>query len=123
MLQVMDSIQGVLSGVARGCGWQALGAAANLGAYYVVGLPAAIVLAFVYNLKGRGLWFGMIMGIFTQTVTLFLMTCATDWQQQAEDALLRVYSSASATLPIEANREQKEEIPALYESLQDGDEQ
>jgi len=112
-MQIMDSIQGVLSGVARGCGWQAFGAAANLGAYYIVGLPAAITLAFVYDLKGRGLWLGMILGIVTQTVTLSILTYMTNWQQMAESALLRVYSSASATLPIDANHEQKDEVPAL----------
>jgi MATE family multidrug resistance protein len=109
-MQIMDSIQGVLSGAARGCGWQAFGAAANLGAYYVVGLPAAITLAFHYGFKGPGLWYGMILGILTQTVTLFIMTVRTNYQQQAETALLRVYTSSSATLPT---TEHKDDIPAL----------
>jgi len=94
IMHLMDSTQGVLSGVARGCGWQAFGAAANLGAYYLVGLPAAVVLAFVYDLKGRGLWLGMIMGLVAQTVALMILTCATNWQQQAENALIRVHSGA-----------------------------
>lgn len=41
------------AGVARGCGWQHWGAWTNLGAYYIVGLPAAITLAFHYHLNGR----------------------------------------------------------------------
>ena len=114
VMHCMDAIQGVLSGVARGCGWQLLGACANLGAYYVVGLPAAVVLAFVYDFKGRGLWLGMILGIATQTATLLIITATTNWHKQAENALLRVYSSATATLPMDANRDQKDEIPALY---------
>jgi len=120
IMHLMDSIQGVLSGVARGCGWQAFGAYANLGAYYLVGLPAAVVLAFMYDLKGRGLWLGMIMGMVTQTVTLVMLTCATNWQQQAEDAMVRVISGVSDTLPIEANHAHKDEIPALH-LLKDGD--
>ncbi|KAG0568985.1 hypothetical protein KC19_6G056800 [Ceratodon purpureus] len=120
IMHIMDATQGVLSGVARGCGWQAFGAAANLGAYYVVGLPAAVVLAFVYDLKGRGLWVGLILGVTTAALTLLFMACATNWQQQAEEALLRVYSSATATLPIEANHAQKDEIPALR-LFEDGD--
>jgi MATE family multidrug resistance protein len=125
VVHVMDSIQGVLSGVARGCGWQAFGAAANLGAYYIVGLPAAVVLAFLYDLKGRGLWLGMIMGIVTQTTTLLIMTGITDWHQQAERALLRVYSSATATLPMDGNHAQKDEIPALHflKDCKEGDEE
>lgn len=120
LIHLMDSIQGVLSGVARGCGWQAFGAAANLGAYYVVGLPAAVVLAFVYDLKGRGLWIGMLLGIVTQASSLVIITWLTDWQQQAEQAFHRVDSTACATLPIEANRAQKDEVPALR-SFSNGD--
>ena len=44
-------MEDMFSGEARGCGWQASAAAANLGAFYIVSLPAAIALAFVYNLK------------------------------------------------------------------------
>jgi multidrug resistance protein, MATE family len=43
---VLDSAQGVLSGVARGCGWQHLAAATNLVAFYFVGMPLAIFFAF-----------------------------------------------------------------------------
>lgn len=114
IMHVMDAMQGVLSGVARGCGWQAFGAAANLGAYYLVGLPAAIVFAFVYDLKGRGLWVGLIMGVTTQAFALAVMAFATNWQQQAEEALIRVYSSVTATLPVEANEAQKDDIQALH---------
>lgn len=118
-LAVMDSIQGVVSGVARGCGWQAFGAVANLGAYYIVGLPIAIVLAFVFHFNGVGLWTGILCGITTQSITLVIMTVATNWQKQAENALGRVYSSASATLPIEANYVQKSEIADLLEKDSD----
>lgn len=40
------------TGVARGCGWQELGAYVNLGAFYGVGVPMAAVLAFVFHLSG-----------------------------------------------------------------------
>lgn len=114
-ITIMDSVQGVVSGVARGCGWQAFGAAANLAAYYLVGLPSAVVLAFWYDFKGLGLWMGMILGVFTQTASLVGLTITTNWQKQAEAALERVYSSASATLPIESNKSQKDELPAMFE--------
>ncbi|MED6117605.1 hypothetical protein PIB30_111502, partial [Stylosanthes scabra] len=39
----LDGFQCVLSGAARGCGWQNLCAFINLGAYYVVGIPCAIL--------------------------------------------------------------------------------
>ncbi|XP_059072596.1 protein DETOXIFICATION 16 isoform X1 [Cryptomeria japonica] len=94
---ILDGIQGVLSGVARGCGWQKFGAYANLGAYYMVGIPVAVLLAYVLHFGGRGLWLGLTCGISVQSILLFLMTSCTDWEQQARKARERVYTSA---LPI-----------------------
>jgi multidrug resistance protein, MATE family len=39
-------------GVARGCGWQKIGAWVNLGAFYIVGVPAAYIIAFVLRAGG-----------------------------------------------------------------------
>ncbi|THG21132.1 hypothetical protein TEA_004125 [Camellia sinensis var. sinensis] len=61
---IMDSIQGVLSGVARGCGWQHIGAYVNLGAFYLCGIPIAAILAFWVQLRGKGLWIGIQAGAF-----------------------------------------------------------
>ncbi|KAK7836637.1 protein detoxification 8 [Quercus suber] len=46
----------IIHGVARGSGWQDIGAYVNLGAYYLIGVPVGVVLVFVVHLKGRGLW-------------------------------------------------------------------
>ncbi|KAH7556915.1 hypothetical protein JRO89_XS11G0011100 [Xanthoceras sorbifolium] len=58
----MDSFQAVFSGVARGCGWQHIGAYINLGAFYLVGLPIGAVLGFESHLRGKGLWIGIVVG-------------------------------------------------------------
>ncbi|PPD94102.1 hypothetical protein GOBAR_DD08875 [Gossypium barbadense] len=50
---VTDSIQIVLSGVAKGCGWQYIGAYVNLGAFYLIGLPVGIILGFVGHHKWK----------------------------------------------------------------------
>ncbi|ONK67856.1 uncharacterized protein A4U43_C05F4520 [Asparagus officinalis] len=53
---IMDSLQGVLSGIARGCGWQHIGAYVNLGAFYLFGIPVAVVLGFPLHVGGtRGI--------------------------------------------------------------------
>jgi MATE family multidrug resistance protein len=39
-------------GVARGCGWQKIGAWINLSAYYIVGIPSAYIIAFVLHVGG-----------------------------------------------------------------------
>ncbi|KAL0450040.1 UNVERIFIED_CONTAM: protein DETOXIFICATION 14 [Sesamum latifolium] len=59
---IFDSLQAVFSGVARGSGWQHIGAYVNLGAYYLVGIPVSLLLGFVWSLKGKGLWCGLIAG-------------------------------------------------------------
>ncbi|XAR50237.1 hypothetical protein NMG60_11004507 [Bertholletia excelsa] len=75
----MDGIQGVLSGVARGCGWQKLGTLVNLGAYYLVGLPRAITLGLLVHLGGKGLWMGIISGSGLQALLLLAISVHTDW--------------------------------------------
>lgn len=42
----------ICAGVARGCGWQKIGACVNLGAYYIVGIPSAYLIAFVLHVGG-----------------------------------------------------------------------
>ncbi|CAN1768087.1 Protein DETOXIFICATION 16 [Linum perenne] len=49
----LDGIQCVLSGTARGCGWQEIGAYINLGSYYVVGIPCGILFAFILHIGGK----------------------------------------------------------------------
>lgn len=98
---VLDGVQGVLSGIARGCGWQRAGAFVNLGAYYIVGLPIAILLGFPLHLHGKGLWMGIFCGVSAQTVLLLILTVRTDWEKQAKDAAIRVSSSTTENLTLE----------------------
>ncbi|MBA0567076.1 hypothetical protein Golob_011836 [Gossypium lobatum] len=79
---VTDSIQVVLSGVAKGCGWQYIGAYVNLGAFYLIGLPVGIILGFVGHLNGRGLWLGIVIGSIVQTILLSLFAVFTNWEKQ-----------------------------------------
>ncbi|XP_050223056.1 protein DETOXIFICATION 16-like isoform X2 [Mercurialis annua] len=89
----IDGIQGVLSGVARGCGWQKIGAYVNLGAYYLAGVPCAIVLAFVFHFGGKGLWMGIITGSSLQAFLLLVITMHTNWEIEAKMTRDRVYAS------------------------------
>ncbi|XVF34260.1 hypothetical protein REPUB_Repub18cG0044000 [Reevesia pubescens] len=88
----IDGIQSVLTGAARGCGWQRIGALINLGAYYLMGIPSSIILAFVYHLGGKGLWTGLIVALFVQASSLAIVTLSTKWEQEAKKATDRVYS-------------------------------
>ncbi|XP_057868199.1 protein DETOXIFICATION 16 [Cryptomeria japonica] len=108
---LLDGIQGTLSGIARGCGWQSLGAYINLGAFYIVGIPIAFLFAFVLHAGGRGLWLGNICGLFVQTVLLFLVTSCTDWELQARNARERVYTSASHAATVDIIKDDKDYEP------------
>ncbi|KAB1212442.1 MATE efflux family protein 6 [Morella rubra] len=89
----LDGLQCVLSGTARGCGWQKIGAYVNLGSYYSVGIPAANLFAFVLHIGGKGLWLGIICALVVQVSSLFIVTIRTNWEQEAKKATERVYDS------------------------------
>ncbi|CAN6178196.1 unnamed protein product [Urochloa humidicola] len=95
-----DGIQCVLSGVARGCGWQKIGACINLGAYYIVGIPSAYLIAFVLHVGGMGLWLGIICGLSVQVLLLMMVTLCTNWDNEATKAKDRVYNSSPADFEI-----------------------
>ncbi|KAF5180931.1 Detoxification-like protein [Thalictrum thalictroides] len=90
----MDSLQGVLSGIARGTGWQDLGAYVNLGSFYLAGIPVAVLLSFHLNLRGKGLWTGIVIGTTVQSALLAIITSTTNWRQQAIKARERIFEGA-----------------------------
>ncbi|KNA21625.1 hypothetical protein SOVF_041520 isoform A [Spinacia oleracea] len=92
---IFDSTQAVLSGVARGCGWQHIGSYVNLVAFYLVGIPVAAALGFWMQMRGRGLWMGVMVGALTQTVILSIITSFTNWEQEARKARKRVAEESS----------------------------
>nr|AHI48501.1 multidrug and toxic extrusion transporter [Vaccinium corymbosum] len=93
---IMDGLQCVLSGVARGCGWQHIGAYVNLGAFYLVGIPVAVLLGFWLQLRGKGLWIGILAGAIVQTILLSIITNCTNWDKQATKARERLFEGRSS---------------------------
>ncbi|KAI4352153.1 hypothetical protein L6164_006433 [Bauhinia variegata] len=92
----MDSLQAVLSGVARGSGWQHVGAYVNLGAFYLVGIPVAAVLGFLAHFRAKGLWIGIVAGSIVQSIFLSIVTALTNWKKQANLARERIFDHASS---------------------------
>ncbi|KAK8319507.1 hypothetical protein V6Z12_A13G247800 [Gossypium hirsutum] len=78
---LIDGIQSVLTGVARGCGWQKIGAWINL-----------VVLAFVYHLGGEGLWTGLIVALFVQAICLAIVTLNIKWEEEILMDTIRIYN-------------------------------
>ncbi|KAL7138080.1 hypothetical protein ABFS83_10G138600 [Erythranthe nasuta] len=94
-----DGVLSVLNGIARGCGWQKIGAIVNLASFYIIGIPLALVLAFVFHLGGKGLWIGIIAAVFAQTFFLSIITLRTNWENEATKASARIFDS---TIPVVA---------------------
>ncbi|CAA7059274.1 unnamed protein product [Microthlaspi erraticum] len=97
---LLNSVQPVLSanvepimtgaGVAVGAGWQKYVTYVNIACYYLVGIPSGVFLGYVIGLQVKGVWLGMIFGIFVQTCVLTIMTMRTDWDQQVSSSLKRL---------------------------------
>ncbi|XP_020573874.1 protein DETOXIFICATION 39-like [Phalaenopsis equestris] len=103
---VLNGIQPVLSGVAVGCGWQAFVAYVNVGCYYIVGIPAGVVLGFDFGfgLGAKGIWSGMISGTFMQTLILLWVTFRTNWSEEVEKAQQRLEAWDDKKKPLLANQ-------------------
>ena len=59
-------MQGVISGIMRATGRQAIVAVVNFFCYYTLGLPLGITLALKLDLKAKGIWIGLGVADFVQ---------------------------------------------------------
>ncbi|CAI0461239.1 unnamed protein product [Linum tenue] len=91
----LNGIQPILSGVAIGSGWQGVVAYVNLATYYIIGLPIGCVLGFKTSLGVAGIWWGMIIGVVLQTITLIIITARTNWDAEVAKAVERLKNSAN----------------------------
>lgn len=62
----------MVAGVVRGCGQQKIAAFGNLGAYYLVGIPAAFFFAFVFHLGGMVV--PLSLSLFHKPISCFIFT-------------------------------------------------
>lgn len=80
LFQCADCVCGIVGGILRGCGRQALSAVINLTAYYVVGLPTSLILAFgPWHLGLAGLWWGLTVALVYGTVLSMWYVYYMDW--------------------------------------------
>lgn len=92
---ITDSLQMVLSGVAKGSGIQDMGAYVNLVSFYLVGIPVAVILGFVCHMKAKGLWFGILIGSILQFILLSALTFTINWEKQVIRARQRVVTKSN----------------------------
>ncbi|XP_048432864.1 protein DETOXIFICATION 41-like isoform X2 [Pyrus x bretschneideri] len=91
----LNGIQPILSGVAIGSGWQDVVAYVNLVCYYIIGFPVGCLLGFKASMGVAGIWWGMLIGVFLQTVVLIVLTARTNWDAEVLKAADRLDKSAN----------------------------
>ncbi|KAL2529410.1 MATE efflux family protein [Forsythia ovata] len=110
-------------GVLRGSARPGIGANINLGSFYLVGMPVAILTGFVLKMGFGGLWLGLLAAQASCVLLMFYVLYTTDWIVEMERAkelttqspttasILPVSSSSdSSTLVKEANKNLLDEI-------------
>lgn len=78
--QIVDFTQNIAVGLLRGIGNTKAGLRATTVGYWLVGLPAMLLLAFPAQLHGAGVWIGLSTG-FAATAALLLRRFRKDLPQ------------------------------------------
>ncbi|KAH0456657.1 hypothetical protein IEQ34_014564 [Dendrobium chrysotoxum] len=73
-------------GVLRGCARPRTAANINLGSFYGVGMPVAVILAFWARFNFPGLWLGLLAAQATCLALMLSAVTSTDWESQADRA-------------------------------------
>lgn len=104
VIQPADALQLVFGGVVRGVGLQEMGAYVNLVAYYVFGIPLALLLAFKFDLGLAGLWIGLLVALYAVAGAMGLhLRSNLDLEAESRKAVERVAGEASALHDEEGN--------------------
>ena len=70
--QLFDGTQVVGLGILRGIGDVNILTLITFIAYWVIGLPAGYVLGIHYHLGVKGVWYGLVLGLMSASVMLFI---------------------------------------------------
>jgi len=82
LFQLVDGMSAVTGGALRARGKQSLGALVNVTAYYVIGIPLGIYLAFWWNMNLKGLWIGLSTALLYSAVVSAYVVLRTDWAKE-----------------------------------------
>lgn len=78
--------QTVGCGVLRGSARPKMGATINFGAFYLIGLPVAVMAGFNFKLGFFGLWLGLVAAQASCTGLMMYVVNRTDWEAEAQRA-------------------------------------
>ncbi|KAK0152459.1 Multidrug and toxin extrusion protein 1 [Merluccius polli] len=86
---LFDSVVCVSGGIVLGSGRQKIAAVANLIGYYCIGLPLAVTLMFVAELRGLGFWIGLLIAACVQSIFYMVVICNFNWEKMTAEAVKR----------------------------------
>ncbi|XP_068649635.1 protein DETOXIFICATION 56-like [Aristolochia californica] len=86
LVEVINFPLAVSGGIVRGTARPCLAMYANLGGFYLLALPLAVVLAFWKKLGLGGLLLGFLAGMIISAVLLIVMVSRIDWVEEAGKA-------------------------------------
>lgn len=86
-------------GVLRGSARPTIGANINLGSFYFVGMPVAILVGFLLKKGFGGLWIGLLAAQASCAILMLYVLCKTDWKVQVERSK-QLTQSTSTSLPV-----------------------
>ncbi|KAI0700194.1 MATE efflux family protein [Cytidiella melzeri] len=90
LFQVFDGVSAVTAGILRAQGKQFTGALLNLSAYYVIGIPFGIWLAFSREYGLAGLWIGLTISLVYAAGVGVWICLRTDWDYQVQKVRARL---------------------------------
>ncbi|KAI0031948.1 MATE efflux family protein [Vararia minispora EC-137] len=93
LFQVFDGLSAVTGGILRARGKQFTGALLNLSAYYVIGIPFGIWLAFKRDAGLHGLWYGLTVSLVYSAVAGVYLALTTDWAKEVRKVEERLEES------------------------------
>ncbi|TRM62258.1 mate-domain-containing protein [Schizophyllum amplum] len=94
LFQVFDGTSAVTGGIFRAKGQQYTGALLNLTAYYVMGIPIGVWLAFSFDMALHGLWIGLTLSLVYCAALGTWFAWRTDWEKEVRKVKERVREEA-----------------------------
>ncbi|QRV93309.1 MATE efflux family protein [Ceratobasidium sp. AG-Ba] len=90
LFQIVDGATAVTDGVLRATGRLGYGAIINLTAYYCIGIPLGLYLAFWRDMELKGLWMGITSALFYAATVSVYLVLKTDWGREVEKVKARL---------------------------------
>lgn len=86
---LLDATAAASGSIVKALGKQKIGAVCNLVGYYAVGFPIGISLMFAAKWGIFGLWTGLFISVFLQSVFLIALLLKLNWKKASEEAQIR----------------------------------